>query len=723
MNFKILKSPEEVATFVERVNAISDQNRDELGFLPHAAYQDLALKGQLWVVATADQKSILGYVAFGGSASALRISQLYVAPSERGHGIGASLIGALKTHAKLSHRQIVTARVAADLPANQFWEKQGFYVIRQTPGGKVSGRTINIRVCDLPQASLLDAMEVSPNIEWLHGPSSDPLLRSPTYTLDLNVVFDVLHQRVDAEIVGRMFSTAFAGDLKLCVTSEFMVELARNARSPNSDPLLKIATALPVLAEVDIRPLQDLLAELNTIVFPKRDLARRNADNDTSDLRHLATSIYHRVRGFVTRERAILVAAIRLRERFNLEVLSPYELISPQAPNPNPEVGIIGVREETPDLQSRFYDDAASDSVRRLFRDIGLEEELFHEVLRAGTTICPRIRLLIYSGARLFGVVAWDEPPLVRATIRYFVLVKEEGPVASLLVDHCVMTILRTLPSQRLTRCELWTAKSQLLTRETARRVGFSLGLEGRGNLVGSSKRGYNGFVMPEQWNDFANEFRATSDVSLPSKCPSFEEAISTGILLGRNTATGRKGIDLLSFESELDPLLVLAPGRHAIIVPIRDKQASELLPSVRLQNPLFGKEAISRIERAYFGRASMTSSMSRGQVVVFYVSGTDSGRGESVGIARITASGTGTPSQLHRDLIRQGVLSLDDLRRMAQKSSGLGFFTFDSFIKFKRGVTFREMKGLGCVGRANLITVQQLQYPQLAALLGLAAR
>jgi GNAT superfamily N-acetyltransferase len=722
MKFKILVSPEEVRAFVGRINTIADQNRDELGFLPHAAYRDLALKGQLWVVTTLNFNSILGYVAYGGSASALKISQLYVEPSRRGGGIGSSLLAALKEKARISHRQIVTARVAADLAANQFWEKQGFYVIRQIAGGKASGRTINIRVYDLPEASLLDAMEVSPNVDWLHGPSSDPLLLTPTYTLDLNVVFDVLHQRVDAEIVGRMFSTAFAGDLKLCVSSEFMVELARHARSPDADPLLKIARALPVLAEIDARSLQDLLIELNAIVFPKRDHARRNADNDASDLRHLATSIYHRVRGFVTRERAILTAATKLHEKFNLEVISPYELISPQALNPNPEVGIIGRHEKAPDLQSRLYADTASFQVRSLLKELGVSESVFDEVLRAGTTARSRTRFLVYSGARLLGVVSWDEPPLVRATSRYFLIVKEEGPEASLVVDHCIITVLQTLPLNKFARCELWTAKSQILTRETARRVGFSATLEGMGNLVGSSKRGYNGYVIPVHWKEFAKDFRASSDVSLPSKCPSFDEAISTGILLGKDTTASRKGIDLLTFESELSPLLVIAPGRRGAMVPIRDKQASELLPSVRLQNPLFDKEAISRIERAYFGRAAMSALLKRGDVVVFYVSGADHGRGEAVGLARITASGTGTPSQLHRDLIRQGVLSLDDLRQMAQKAGRVGFFTFDSFIKFKRGISFQEMKKLGCVSPANLITSQQLEPDQLTDLLVLAA-
>ena len=152
--------------------------------------------------------------------------------------------------------------------------------------------------------------------------------------------------------------------------------------------------------------------------------------------------------------------------------------------------------------------------------------------------------------------------------------------------------------------------------------------------------------------------------------------------------------------------------------MPIREKLAFQLLPRASAQQPLFAKEAILRLERAYFGGGSSVSSLLQASVVVFYVSGADKGRGEAIGIARVTSSGAGSPLRLGNELIRQGVFTAEELNPLKGPSGHVHYFTFDSYLSFPRPVAYRDLKRLGCVGPANLITSQVVGFEKLVALL-----
>jgi hypothetical protein len=188
--------------------------------------------------------------------------------------------------------------------------------------------------------------------------------------------------------------------------------------------------------------------------------------------------------------------------------------------------------------------------------------------------------------------------------------------------------------------------------------------------------------------------------------------------MLSKASSNSKRTIDLMAFETELSPLLLLPQKRKAVLVPIRDKLASELLPTVSIQNPLFHKEAIVHIERAYFGKASSSALFGRGTLVVFYISQAEGGRGEAVGICRVTSSGSGSPINLSLSLLRQGVLNVGDLGQLASSTGEIGYFTFDSFTKFTRPVSFAELKALGCIGPANLVTSQAFEFDKLIAII-----
>jgi hypothetical protein len=188
--------------------------------------------------------------------------------------------------------------------------------------------------------------------------------------------------------------------------------------------------------------------------------------------------------------------------------------------------------------------------------------------------------------------------------------------------------------------------------------------------------------------------------------------------LLGKASTNRKLAIEMMAFETELAPLIVLAPGRKVVLVPIRDKLACELLPGVAFQNPLFPKEATAHLERAYFGKSVNASLFGRGTLVVFCISLAEGGRGEAVGVGRVTSSGSGSPVNLNLSLLRQGVLGVGDLEQLATGSGQVGYFTFDSFTKFSRPISRARLCELGCIGGLNLVTSQVLDFDKFLSLI-----
>ncbi|WP_129647913.1 GNAT family N-acetyltransferase [Peristeroidobacter agariperforans] len=710
----LLKSYSDVSPFVEKVIELADQNKDRLGFLPFSAYEELAIRGQLWIACEAARQRILGYLAFGGSGSSAKVHQLFVCEDSRKLGIGALLIDELKSYARRRNFQIVSARVAADLAANRFWERQGFYIVRQLPGGRTSGRVINVRVHELASASLWASDSDFETAHWMQVGPTSPIHAVPSYALDLNILFDLLRNRKNAEHARRLFATAFNGDVRLCVSHEFAQELKRSSVAQADDPILQFAESLPTLPLLEHA--DELMEALRSMIFPDRDENRARAVNDASDLRHLAACIRHGIRGFVTNEKAILRAGPKLYERYTLEVVSPFDLISVPAQSERSDEFPSCLAAER-HLRTEKFSESDQAALLGLLAGAESGKSVFRQATDAGTSAKRRVRISVFYGDRFVAFGSWNEVLYPTNHLNAFLFVDEAIPDAQLIVDHLIGTMLSMLPMDQCTTCEIISLARQVLTHRTARALGFSAESWGGAEFVSMRKLAYRGVIGPVQWKRFRQDVGTLVGTSLPEVIPEYRESVSTGLILRRPGKQLHRTVDLFTFESLLAPLLLLAPNRSAFIVPIRDKLASVLLPSMKRQVPLFSKEAILHIERAYFGSSAAIRNLERGDLVVFYISGAEGGRAEAVGIARVTSTNAASPVKLELELLRQGVLDQDDLGHMARKDGSISYFTFDSFIRFPRAVPFRELKQLRCVGGANLVTTQPLLYDRLVAL------
>lgn len=101
----------------------------------------------------------------------------------------------------------------------------------------------------------------------------------------------------------------------------------------------------------------------------------------------------------------------------------------------------------------------------------------------------------------------------------------------------------------------------------------------------------------------------------------------------------------------------------------------------------------------------------------MFYVSGR---KKAAVALARATFCDKLTSTQAVLNLERQGVLSEREIGKLASKNGEVAAMTFDNLLPFRRSVSYRELKRMGCVGGANLVTAQRLS-PE--ALLRIVAR
>lgn len=698
MGYIVLKKYSDICDYVGQVASIADKNKKSFGFLSSSVYEQMALKNQLWVVINKD-KELKGYLMFGGAMPTLKILQIYVCGSVKGCGVGKLLIDSVKEYATKHHYHTISARVASDLPANIFWEKVGFSIHRQVKGGETKKRIINIRGCSLESNDLFGSIaEKSSGLT-----PSRPILLRPVYALDLNLLLDIVKQRQGHEKVIRIIKAGFQGGFSICITPEFKRELERQTSNFPKDPVLKLAEAFPELkAEGDIPRVAGSLRE---VVFPHRSPNRKAAENDESDLIHLAYCVVSGVGGFVTREKALLRACEPLKDKFNLSVISPDELIFDDS--------------DTLDISTPINHDFSlsasinASEVRKFLQGFSAPavvlDRLFSTspIKDGGTVYEARL------DGDLFGVYFFQKPIKTKEGAMACLYVDETSPKAMAAIDHFIETALR-YKSGFSYRLDLYIGKGQVLTKETLLRKGFFKAEDYFYKII------CNLFLCGDNWARFAKDVKALCEFDIPNKLPAKKELMHTGICF---TDTNGQTLTLswFDFETMISPKFIIDYERDCVIVPIRENYAKGLIGSVTNQLSLLpSHDKILLLEKAYFQYCSKASFFRKGGIVAFYISGSKSVQ-EIIGFARVTYSGVMTIDEAVVKFDRQGVLSSEELLAQADKFGKLHVFTFDNFIEFDRRVSFRQAKNLGVISNANLASPEKIGMAKLKALIEMA--
>lgn len=679
----IVRSEDKARRYWNDVIAATNEHRDALGFLPFAVYESALIAERLWIAA-APGGEFLGHLLFGGQRPTLKIKQLFVAPAARRQGVARQLINELITFAERNGYGSIRARVAEDLEANAAWEHLGFDVERRERGGETTGRTLAIRFRRLqPVGSQLHFLSVC------DGPSNRldavralglPVNRADCFTLDLNVWLDFVRKRDGFDAARQLMRDAFHGRLRLWFTCEAQRELIRTSRDVDNDPLLRAAMEWPILSLGNDDGLDTLIEKLRATVFPLRSPQRRGAENDLSDLRHLAISIQEGARGFITRERALLRARDQILTEFGLEVLAPSDVIDERELLRAPPLGLsdgsLKLREvvaERPAVRA-FIAEAVERGSHRL-------QEL--DVDSRGHAC--------FLKERLVGIIHWR---LNRRDAEVDLIL--EG--ADTLSDEARQRVFDILIGAAL--FDLRPAngvKRVILQTDLDTHSRFSADLERVGFFATSEMSRHVRFLLGPAIT--VPDWRAIAPIVEPEfKARSEWLGAGNVQILRLQLPDGHISFDRFAFESHFGILAESLRDRRSWLVPIRQGLRDELLPLADQTALLRSNDASYRVERVYF-RAPKRVPITRGDIILFYVSKPTKG---IIGLARCTASSILDVDDAARRFGRLAVIKPEQ----AAQNGRVHCIAFDNYEHFPRPLGGSELKRLNCWPKHNMVSV-----------------
>lgn len=706
----ILTRYSEVAAFVGATTKGADSDKEALGFFPAPVFEEFARKDQLFVAAmrVGDQLDYAGHLLFSAHPPTAHVRQIFVLERHRRHGLGARLLDELKKHLTELQFISVRARVREDLVrANDFWGNQGFYTQRITPGGSSRKRMIVVRSHELSTPQLFASSGIS---------QSNPLgLRfaspneSPLYLLDLNVLFDLGRRRVRHEDVVAVFRAERMQACQLAISSEIDAELLRTATPGKTDPMVDLASILPKFDRPAEAELKKLECELGPLVFPQRHQAGTLTANDLSDLRHLATAISHGLRGLITSDVSVLNAAIALRDRFAIEVLSPAAFTL----DDEIKVG-VGAHGTMPNsvLIIEELQSGVEGEVRTLLSglDVGRGAQAAEwAAVNGNDRICHRY--VVRAGSQIVSYLVWPNA-LLGAPVDARLAIDEKSPAAADAARLMLKHLTEHATPMGVFKIRLRFPSRQVVVREVAAALGFAKSSDSQAEL---QKVALNGIVTTGNWIAYRDALLAACDVRLPDQPPVFRNVDQQIEIHGADG--NRVHLTLLTLESHLSPALLCLPGRVATLTPLRREYAEHLLGHLPQGSLLPDARAQLFSQRHFINGSQARTAFFRGGLIAFYESGKGKGLGAVVAVARVVHSYQREEAAFSRDDFDPSVLDSEQLSSIG-KSRIRTVTVFDNLQILPRPVPLSVLQRLGCGAANQLITSRRLSNDQIQGIL-----
>ena len=592
MELKIYTRATEVNRFSNVVQEQSDSERESLGFLPRCAYREAAAQGKLFVatINVAGQEQYAGHLLFGGRFPHLRVFQLYALPQFRGRGVGRQLIDALASDAESQYYITISAKVAADLRANEFWERMGFRTIRTEAGGVTTGRQINIRRRELKSPTLFSIPEME-RVAALPTPSRT---EQPIFVLDVNVFLDVVKDRPRGEYAGRLLTASMSGMLRLFVAPEFVNELTRAALDVSVDPVVRIAMTLPQFTSVPEPFLSNIKGDLGRMIFPTRVNAGHMRDRDHSDLIHLAATIYHAASGFVTSDDSILSKRKELREKYGIEVVGPAELAELYLPRQWTPTQLSAQSHEGAFIEVRDLTEARRAEVESFLLSFSMGKRQVALATSPGQSACPRHRVVVSLAGEIVGFAAWDAARGPKPSCETWLTLDPTSPTCELACDVLLDAMFRDSCASRPARLLLDGNHTSRESLEYAKEHGFRF--PRKTNTPSIFEKLCIGKVITRQnWEDSSLQLANLLGFALPAKVPVYSGP-DTDITISEENGT-REAIRMREFEARFGPVVMMLPCQPVIVVPIQRAYA-DLLLNTACQHSLFPPPEAVRARR-----------------------------------------------------------------------------------------------------------------------------
>lgn len=709
----IKANPSDVAPFIDTVRTHADRERDALGFLPSAVYDDAASRGNLLValIPTGASTEYAGHLLFGGTFPHARVFQVFICQQFRNRGVARELIEYLVNLLERYGYLSVAATVADDLVANGFWEKLGFLVARQKPGGVSRKRLLNIRIRQLN----------SPNLFQPQLPSTVSDLglverlgtHTAVYAIDLNVFWDVVKRRPRSEYAADVIGAAFNRLIQIVVAQEFITELQRTTtRSDLGDPALEFALQFPTLPQPDGTVLQQLQNELGGLIFPGRSNNGTLTPQDQSDLVHLATAIHHGVTGFVTSDDALLGVRDFIYKKHGISVLHVREFA---ALVKSAEVSVPPLAAQLSSDTLRIWDSISADSVAiKKFLDDCAAPTAFRDDFVAKVLVTPtRKRMIVTSESDIVCLAAWDAGAGLQNHAHVNLVANEDNPAAEAAID-CILGIICTQAScTRPVLMQLCLPQGHVIARKIATAHGFRPNDSStKGDL---QKICVGRPIHVDNWAKMQTIFHHYSGIDFPDALPAFtaydqEVPFRTKQGISRN-------VKLSDLEKLLSPTLIILPDRSGNIVPIRRIFADQLLGASRQLSLLPKREASLFSERIYFSASRNANLFKAGMPLLFYESGRTGGSASVTACARVVQTTVLKKIDISAHLLRHGVLESDDLKQLTANDS-MCVTNFDNIMHLENPVPLDRLRELGCVDASNLVCPRPISGQQIVSVL-----
>jgi GNAT superfamily N-acetyltransferase len=706
----ILVTAQQVEPYIDQVRIASDSNKRSLGFLPASVFAGHARRNQLFVAVEQGSGRYLGHLLFDLKTPNATVLQMYADPAFRRHGVASRLIDELKRLLTLHEFLAIRARVAEDLvDANRFWAREGFVVSKKVAGGETTGRKILVRICELDTPQLFPVSGLAQHGSDSLGLAPIELQTVPLYLVDLNILFDVAHQRANHDDAVALLRLAHLGEFRLAISDEAGRELDATASPGRPDSMRGPIEALPRAALHWCEATEKLIEELAALIFPEKAYPAGLKRNDFSDIRHVATAISHNAAGFVTRDDRIIRVADELRSIYGISVLSVVDFLQPvwsDGQKIQLDVAKINGRFEL----ERYRDEDAS-AVRSFLQTQGLQSS---EIVGAWVPITSAERLVrrvvAKVGDQIVGYCCCsrsdrdDQRVFIRMAADEALSFSVPLSIAMLtsITDECIQLGIRSL--------SLSIPAGQTASKEAA--YGYGFRAEKDGVL---RKLALNLIVTPETWQRTQTLLKQTEILQLPECLPEWRRFTEPQPIYGADGE--RRFLSFREIETLLSPALFAAEGRPSLVVPIRTRYLQRLLGSNRQLS--FGPKMQAELsrERVYLGDPRTLSKYSKGSLLFFYESGSG-GANAIVAVARVTDAFLIRRDAQAFESLSQSVLTAATLSEIGSAEDKAACL-FDSALWLPRSVPVKDLRSIG-IQNGQLITALKLSNEQTKSILSI---
>jgi ribosomal protein S18 acetylase RimI-like enzyme len=711
--YRAEREPATLMQLLPAIVALANGEKEAVGFLPEAAYRDAIEKRRLVAMCTPlnGHSEVVGFILFSGVFPNARIQQVVVAAPHRRARIASALVNEIVSQLEARGYLTISAGVASNLPAAQaFYEHNRFVARRSRQGGQARNRIIILRARDLDTENLFSVLEppsaASQSAIDL-GLRKRSASQAPLYAIDLNVMFDVTKgkNRPRSPLAGQLITAALAHKIRLAVAPEFVVELEREAKDKDVDPVLQLARQLPRLPALDGAEMERLTALVHNIVFVAVNSSDAGRPQALSDARHLAQAALARASGYVTSDKQILAAREQLLQQIGIDVANLDEFAA-LLPAESVSADYSQLKGTECAMKS-----APVETVRKYLEEHRVTGSLVSEFAPAMTGLGHWRARVVSETGEIVAIGVYVAPASINAPARVLVHVRSDHVSCETFADHLLDTqCLEACHSSPVT-IELPNVPGQTAVRRAATLRGF-LPVPGADTLI---KVALGRPVTQQNWTAIARQTRRRTGLRLPESPPD-ATTLQSGLLVqgpdGRSVA-----VRLSALEDALGPTILVWPGRDGVIVPIARNYADDLLGTGD-QFPLFGSpEAAFVARRTYFNSPRTATLMRPGRPILFYESKRSGGRGAIVAAARIVDATVMAKQQVSDDLLRRAVV--EDLEPLTASTDVLAT-SFDNLLRLPAPVSLETMRRLEVDISSNLITTTPLSNAGLSAILEL---